>query len=148
MDKQNSGRWNSRIMELAQLVSEWSKDISTKCGAVIVDDNYRIISTGFNGFPRKCDDSIELYKDRRKKLHRVLHSEVNAILFAKKDVEGCTIFVYPFPPCAACMAVIIQSGIKKVMTCNPSDELYERWGESLYEAFRMAEEAGVEIEYM
>jgi len=39
-------------MDLARLVASWSKDQSTQVGAVIVDQDKRIVSTGFNGFPR------------------------------------------------------------------------------------------------
>ena len=45
--------WNQRFIELAEHVATWSKDPSTKVGAVIVDFDKRIISIGFNGYPKK-----------------------------------------------------------------------------------------------
>ena len=48
--------WDYRFLELAQLVSKWSKDPSTKVGAVIVDKNRRILSVGYNGLPKGVKD--------------------------------------------------------------------------------------------
>lgn len=50
-------KWDSRFMDLARLVAGWSKDPSTQVGAVIVDPDKRIVSTGFNGFPRCVNDA-------------------------------------------------------------------------------------------
>tara|TARA_R110000787_G_scaffold186397_1_gene297914 strand:- start:2897 stop:3064 length:168 start_codon:yes stop_codon:yes gene_type:complete len=48
--EQHSAKWDQRFMELAAFIAQWSKDPSTKVGAVIVDPrNKRIVSTGFNG---------------------------------------------------------------------------------------------------
>ena len=38
----------------------------------------------------------------------------NAILFAQRDLNGCSIVTYPFMPCSSCASLIIQSGIKRV----------------------------------
>lgn len=141
-------KWDARFMNLAMMISEWSKDNSTKCGCVIVDDKKRIVSTGYNGFPLNTDDSDELYRDRDTKLLRVLHAELNAILFARGNVDNCTLYVYPFPPCSQCSAAIIQYGIKRVVTLHPSTELQERWSESLNMGKKMFEEAGIILDYL
>ena len=44
--------WDDYFIQISQLISEKSRDPSTKCGAVIVDPDNQIVSTGFNGFPR------------------------------------------------------------------------------------------------
>jgi len=75
-------KWDSRFMDLARLVASWSKDPSTQVGAVIVDQDKRIVSTGFNGFPRCVNDSPV---DREVKLLRTIHAEENALLFARRD---------------------------------------------------------------
>jgi dCMP deaminase len=46
--------WDLRFLTLAKTVSTWSKDPSTKVGAVIVDKNRRVVSLGYNGFPNVC----------------------------------------------------------------------------------------------
>ena len=143
-----ANNWDLRFLELAALISKWSKDGSTQCGSVIVDDKHRVISVGYNGFPRGCNDSPDLYKDRPRKYLRVVHAEINALLFAKEDLSGATIYVYPLPPCSQCAAAIIQAGIKRVVTHQPTTEQLSRWSESFVEGSQMFIEAGVSLEYI
>jgi len=138
-------KWDNRFIEMAFMVSTWSKDPSTKVGAVIVDNKNRVISLGFNGFPRGCSDSPEKYSDREVKYRRVLHAEANALLFAKRDLTGCSIYVVPIPPCPQCAGMIIQSGIKRVVTIHPTKEQNMRWEDKIEEALSMFIEAGVDI---
>ena len=140
-------KWDVRFMKMARLVSTWSKDPSTKCGAVIVKDK-RVISVGFNGFPQYVEDNIAFYNDREEKYRRVIHAEVNAILFAKRELSGCTIYVYPMPPCSNCTSLIIQSGIEKIVTVKPTKDQLKRWGTNFETAQDMIIEAEIEIEYM
>jgi len=106
--------WDNRFFELAELVGSWSKDPSTKVGAVIVRPDRTIASVGYNGFPRGVDDSPEIYADRPKKYLRVVHAEANAILSAGEPLHGYTLYVTPLHPCATCSGLIIQSGISVV----------------------------------
>lgn len=134
--------WDRRFLEMATLTSSWSKDESTKCGAVIVDQKRRVVSLGYNGFPRGVlDDPVRL-NNRDEKYRYVVHAELNAILAAPSSVAGCTIYVMPFPPCCDCAKAIIQSGIAKVVC--PA-EYPERWKESIEAAETMFGEAGVEL---
>ena len=50
--------WDKRFMDLSKMVATWSKDKSTGVGAVIVNDEKKIVSVGYNGFPRKINDDI------------------------------------------------------------------------------------------
>lgn len=136
--------WNKRFMELAKLVASWSKDPSTQCGAVIVD-NKRIVSVGFNGFPRGVRDDESLYSDRTTKYPRVLHAEANAMAFAYRDLVGCTIYIWPMLPCAQCAAMIVQRGIKRVVSINTQPE---RWTDSINFSLGLFEEAGVLVTLM
>jgi len=139
--------WDRRFMGLAEHIAQWSKDPSTKCGAVITFGK-KIVSLGFNGFPTGVHDSIERLEDRDTKYKMVLHAEDNALLYARRDLTGCTIYTWPFPPCSNCAAKIIQSRIIRVVAPAPSAELMERWGHSLSLAYDMYQEAGIEyIEY-
>lgn len=134
-------KWEQRFIEMARLVATWSKDNSTQVGAVIVDKRKRIVSIGFNGFPAGVDDTI---LDRDQRLRRTLHGEQNAILFAQRDLAGCTIFVTA-PPCSQCAALIVQSGIRRVVYPIPSPEFAARWKESCDEALTMFVEADVQV---
>ena len=128
-------------MELAKLVASWSKDDSTKVGAVIVDEQRRIVSTGYNGPPQGVKDE---YADRTQKLRRTLHAETNALAFAQRNVRGCTIYI-THPPCAQCAAQIIQHGIRKVVFDLPTYNFLTRWGDDYKESLAMFSEVGVEV---
>jgi len=133
--------WDSRFLELAKLVSTWSKDPSTQVGAVITRDKF-VVSLGFNGHPKGVADSVDRLENREVKYRTIIHAEINAILTAKQDLEGCTIYLWPFMPCSQCGAAIVQAGIKRVVA-PPSDN--DRWAESFKFTTEMFSEAGVEL---
>ena len=58
-----SEKWDQRFIELAQHISGWSKDPSTKVGCIVVGEDREIRSTGFNGFPRGIADDSERLED-------------------------------------------------------------------------------------
>ena len=134
-------KWHKRFIELAHHVAQWSKDDSTKVGAVIVDEQRRIVSTGYNGPPQGVKDE---YADRTQKLRRTLHAETNALAFAQRNVRGCTIYI-THPPCAQCAAQIIQHGIRKVVFDLPTYNFLTRWGDDYKESLAMFSEVGVEV---
>ena len=138
-------KWNDYYLNIAKAAAERSKDPSTKCGACVVGPDNVIISTGFNGFPRGITDTEVRLEDREQKYKLVIHAEVNAILFARRDLRDCTLYVYPLMPCDACALLIIQAGIKEVVSVVPSQELYMRWGASQAKTAELFEEAGVEL---
>lgn len=142
-----ANKWDVRFIDMAKLVASWSKDPSTKCGAVIVRPDKTVASVGFNGFPKGCEDSSAYYEDRPSKLARVVHAEVNAILHAHEPVKGYSIYTYQDPmigpSCANCSACIIQAGIAEVV--YPQIVFNERWKESLEQGLEMYKEAGVQV---
>lgn len=135
-------RWDERFLQMAQLVASWSKDPSTQVGAVIALGN-RIVSMGFNGYPQGLADALD--HDRATKLKRTLHAEQNAILFARTNLRGCTLYV-THPPCAHCTALLIQSGILRVVAMRPYDAFRERWADDIKVAQDMMFEAAVAYE--
>ena len=134
-------KWEERFMSMARLVATWSRDPSSKVGAVIVDRRKRIVSVGFNGFPAGVDDTI---LDRNQRLRRTVHAEANCILFAQRDLAGCTIFT-THPPCSQCAALIVQSGISRVVSPIPTQDFALRWKDHCDEALAMFVEAGVQV---
>ena len=135
--------WDEYFMGIALLSARRSKDPSTQVGACIVDDNNKIMSVGYNGFPHGCDDD-EFPWDRTgdefdTKYPYVCHAELNAILNnGGRNLKGCKIYVALFP-CNECAKAIIQSGIKEVMF------LSDKYKASLNnrESRRMFDAAGV-----
>lgn len=136
-------RWINHFMRMCMLVSEMSKDPSTKVGSVIVRPNRTVCSTGYNGFPRGCDDNPELYENRDVKLQRVVHAEMNVIGNTGELVDGYTLFSWPLPPCDRCIPHIIQSGISKLVV--PSIKQTDRWFTSAANSLLMAQEANLTL---
>lgn len=141
MNLLNYNKWDYRFLDLAELVSGWSKDPSTKVGAVISDKNNRIVSIGYNGFPQNINDDNRL-ENRETKYKIIVHGEMNAILFANKSLQFCTLYTYPFMPCPRCASTIIQTGIKRVVSYN---NMPERWKDEFELSKLLFKEAGIEL---
>ena len=141
-----SEKWDRRFIDLALHISEWSKDPSTKVGCIVVGEDREIRSTGFNGFPRGIEDSMERLEDRELKYPLICHAEENAIMHAARigvSLKGCTAYV-TWPPCNRCSRSLIQAGIKKIVI--PSDvEIPERWNDEFDLSKSMLNEAGIEL---
>jgi dCMP deaminase len=109
--------WDKHYLKMARLVSERSKDRSTKCGCVLVRGN-SIVSTGYNGFPRGTEDyDNEEKHERPEKYYWFEHAERNAIYNAARmghSTSLCTAFVTG-PPCVDCTRGMIQAGIQRVV---------------------------------
>jgi dCMP deaminase len=135
-------KWDIRFLDLAKLVSGWSKDPSTKIGAVITDEDNRVVSIGYNGFPKKLNDDERLC-DRETKYKMIIHGEMNAILFANRSLNNCILYTYPFMPCPRCTSMVIQTGIKRIVSYKNTNE---RWEEEFKLSLSLFKEAN--IEYM
>lgn len=124
-------KWDLRFLAMAEMVAGWSKDPSTKCGAVIVRPDRTVCSVGFNGFPRGVTDALHLLKEKEEKYPRIVHAEINAILAAKEPLHGYTIYLHPgsIGFCSQCAAYIIQSGIKRCVFLEPETQ-NPRWAKS------------------
>jgi dCMP deaminase len=139
----NTQSWDIRFLGLAKFISSWSKDPSTKVGAVITDKDNRIISLGYNGFPNGVEDDKRL-SDRETKYKIIVHAEANAILFSNTKLNGCTLYTYPFQPCSRCAGLIIQSGITKIVA--PQNNI-ARWESDFAFSKKLLEEANISIKY-
>lgn len=140
-----------KYLRLARFFAfEFSKDPSTKCGSVILRPDNTIAGMGVNGFPRGCDDSPELFADRKVKYRRAIHAELNAIASAREPLHGCAIYVWPPAPivctCSDCAKLIIQTGITRVaFPLEIGGSFGDRWRESCEYAAQMYREVGVEV---
>lgn len=139
--------WDRFFMEMAEHVATASKDPSTKVGCALVDEKRRVIGVGYNGFPRGVCDHPDRYDDRPTKYLMVQHAEANAVLQSIAPTEGATAYV-THPPCANCSGILIQAGIRKVVTRRPSAELQFRFEESFNASKLMFEEADIETLYL
>lgn len=133
-------------MGVALLSAMRSKDPNTQVGACIVNDDNRIVSVGYNGFPRGCSDEDfpwERKADNQNdtKYPFVCHAELNAILNSNGiGVKGSRIYVALFP-CNECAKAIIQAGIKEIIYI--SDKYYDT--DNNRASRRMLAAAGVKL---
>jgi dCMP deaminase len=137
--------WDRKFIEMAVLVSSWSKDPSTKVGCVIADSDHAQLSEGFNGFPRGIADDQRL-NVREMKYRLIVHAEANAIAAAARNghsLKGATAYV-TFSPCPQCAALLIQAGIVRVVTIEGATPAH--WLAECAIAQAMLREAGVAYE--
>jgi dCMP deaminase len=137
--------WDRRFLEMAKLVSTWSKDPSTQTGAVIVRPNRTVVGVGFNGFPQRMSDSSELYTNREEKYSRIVHCEVNALIFSNGPATGCTLYTYPFLSCDRCCVQMIQAGIVRFVAPKATEDQLTRWGAAFEKVRRYCNEAGIPV---
>jgi len=147
----NKISWDQYFMSMAYLVAMRSKDESTHVGSIIVGSDNGIISSGYNSYPRKCDDDVPERQERPEKYFWFEHSERNAIYAAAKKgivLEGCTMYTLGIP-CSDCARGIIQAGIKRVIVHRQwmNGDNREKWIESAKRSGDMFFECGVVLEY-
>lgn len=111
--------WDEYFMGIASMSALRSKDPGSQVGACIVDEQNKVVSIGYNGMPRRCDEAALTWNKNSgldSKYLYVCHAEFNAILNARAgtSLSGCRIYVTLFP-CNECAKAIIQTGIKEVI---------------------------------
>lgn len=140
-------KWVERWFERAKQVSAWSKDPSTKIGAVFVnEEKHRELSAGYNGFPRGIKDDNRL-NDRELKYKMIVHAEMNAIFSAVNNgvsLEGSSLFVWGLPICSECAKGVMQIGAKKVYVKEEFVSV-ERWRESWELSQNLFKEANIKV---
>ncbi|MBF0470957.1 MAG: dCMP deaminase family protein [Gammaproteobacteria bacterium] len=134
-------KWDTRFLGLAAHISSWSKDPSSQVGAVITEGN-RIVALGYNGFAAGVNDTPERLQDRACKLNLTIHAEENAMIFAKRDLSGCTVYV-THPPCPRCASKLIQEEVARIVSIQPSSDFLSRWAEDLQLSYQMYAEADI-----
>lgn len=135
-------KWQERFLSLAQAVAQWSKDPTTKVGAVAVASSKQILETGFNGLPRGVQDFPERM-ERPAKYLWTAHAEENLVAHAaRKVLEGSTVYVTHLC-CNACARMLINAGVAKVVVGSGQTNMPLEQFEA---ALAMFEEAGVELE--
>lgn len=127
-------KWPDYFMTLAEAVSAKSKDPSTKVGAVIVNKEKKIVSTGYNGMLPGFPDTDENWS-RPRKYDLVIHAEMNALLYSKQDLNGCAVYC-TLQPCKDCTKALLASGIrdifyKEIRKDEIAEELIAHYGARL-----------------
>lgn len=106
-------KWDNRFLDMANLVSSWSKDPSTQVGCVLVHDK-RVIATGMNGFSPGISDDDRLTR-RADKYPLINHAEEACILNCARagvSTMDATLYVN-LHPCSGCARKMSRTEAKK-----------------------------------
>ena len=145
-----SSNWDVRYLGLAREVASWSKDPSSKIGAVAIGTKGQVLAQGYNGFPRGIRDSRARLNTRELKYKYIVHAEQNVIYNATYNgisLDGATLYVSGLPVCSSCALGVIQVGIKRVVM--PKMEYKAEWMDNFQTGSKyMFDEAGVEWEFI
>jgi len=133
-----------KFLATAEAIGQiWSKDPSTRVGAVVVGNTKNQVAFGYNGLPPGIADTDERLQNRDLKLSLTLHAEENALANASFVVR--TVYV-THHPCAGCaLRILAKRSVRRVVYIVRPD-FDARWAASLTEARMLFEEAGVQIE--
>lgn len=133
-------------LNIAEAVLARSTCLRRKYGAVIVRDD-EIIATGYNGSPRgsvNCCDLGTCWRETEHIPHgeryeacRSVHAEANAIISAsRRNMSGSTLYlagkeadgtpVADIAPCSMCHWLILNSGIRSIVTRNPDSSIIRK----------------------
>lgn len=137
--------WDQRFLYLAATIASFSKDPSTKVGAVAVS-NRRILAMGFNGLPAGVTDAPERLDNRELRLAMTTHAEQNLLAYAARAgvcLAGSTVYVYPLMTCSSCAAMLINADISQIVVPDLLEPM--RWKESFDLARQMCTEAGISV---
>jgi len=138
--------WHEKWMDAAYQIAKWSKDPSTKVGAVIVNSDNRRLSEGYNGIPVGVKD-LEIRNVRPDKYHWYEHAERNAIYSAARlghSVMNGIMYVTSFP-CSDCARGIIQSGITTLIYDQDDLKRREHWNKNMVISTNMLKEANIKV---
>ena len=135
---------DKQMLRRAKAASFWSKDPSTRIGAVVHCAG-QVLGRGHNGFPPGIAED-ERMNDREQKYELVVHAEMRALISAGRAAHGGTLYLWGFkgPPCTNCTKHLIEAGIRRVVASGTPTP--ERWAESLRKSEAMLAEAGILFE--
>lgn len=117
--------WPQYFMRLAEVVALRASCPRAMCGTVLVDENNRVIGTGFNGAPAGKDDCFTagcIIVDNH--CLRALHSELNAVLTAAKygaKTHNATAYMWadrngePEKVCTRCRLLLEGAGVSAII---------------------------------
>lgn len=125
--------WDEYFLDVADVISRRADCTRRSVGAVIVDRNRRIIATGYNGAPAgrpgclagACPRGLLSYDEAAEFTNYdsgpgrciSIHAEANALLYAGREVRGCTVYITD-PPCPTCSKLLAGAGIERVVVAG------------------------------
>lgn len=139
-------KWDSRFLGVAHLISTWSKDPSTKVGAVAVNLRRRILAQGYNGFPSGAKDLDVVYERRESKYKMIVHAESNIIYNAcrfRVGLESSIVYVYGQYPCPECVKALAQVGVGRIVFQLGHSDNSEFWEQAFIDSRDIMHQLGI-----
>jgi dCMP deaminase len=115
--------WDVYFSKIVEEITTRSTCTKRQIGAIVVNRDHQIVSTGFNGMVRKAPHCLEIgcIIDKRniqggtgKSVCPAVHAEQNALIQAGRNASGCTLYINAIP-CKICARLIVNAGIKRVV---------------------------------
>lgn len=139
--------WHSRYLSLAKEVATWSKDPSSKIGAIAVGNKGQVLAQGYNGFPRGISHAADRLNDRGVKYKYVVHAEMNLIYnatYTGVSLDDSTVYVWGLPCCSECAKGLIQVGVRQVIMPEMTENTPQTWIDSFKFTAELFKEAKVD----
>ena len=121
--------WDEYFLDIARAVSARADCRRRRVGAVIVSEDRRVVSTGYNGAPSghpgcldgHCPRGLLGYDEAREFTDYdtgpgrcvAVHAEANALLYARTDCRSATAYVTA-RPCPTCRKLLAGAGVARV----------------------------------
>ncbi len=115
--------WEKYFMDIAEMVATRSTCVRRKVGAVAVDEQHRIVGTGYNGAPvgfthctkETCIRCIKhIPSGQMTDICRAIHAEQNLVIHLGEKLRDCTVFCTT-KPCTTCTKLLIGCGVKEIV---------------------------------
>jgi dCMP deaminase len=100
--------------KIGQEIARTSEDPHRKVGAVILNEEGRILSTGYNGLIQSKNVNKSFWKNRDSRRGYMIHAEANALSCISRYENPYFIYV-TLLPCGYCANLIACYGIKHVI---------------------------------
>ena len=111
-------KWTKYFLRQTNEIRSLSKDLSTKCGAILVKNNIPV-SQGFNGPAKKLKDDL-IPTERPMKYDWMFHAEDNCLLNYSGAIDDTYIMYISGKSCWKCLQRIYHVGIRNVYETNYS----------------------------
>lgn len=147
------------FMAMASIASMRSTCIRRNVGCIIVDSNYYVLATGYNGGPSglpHCSDSAcsrENYKSgSRLDICEAIHAEQNALLQCPDTQKIETTYITA-SPCIHCIKLLMNTSCRRIVfgEIYPGYEnLKYRWENSSKDFIRIIEQCNnieIKVDY-
>jgi dCMP deaminase len=128
--------------------AEFSTCVRRQYAAIILSEDGRIVSIGYNGSPPNyghCNDgfcpraSMNVGHGTQYDNCIAVHAEANALMYSDISLRKNGVLIVNGPPCYSCAKLISTSGISKVI--HKSDSEYGNYLESV----AMMNASGIEV---